>query len=375
MNRPIERCAIAVFVFIGLSAAHVGAQPTPSGINLALNTSRSGYPSPLGSDHGWGGGTNQWEIVDGIEGYTDTWAHGLAFTGGHQSAAGGPPWIDLCGIRQATIDFGKLVTFNTVRIWHHGVEYTAQSPWLDYWDGTAWVRIAPTTHVYPAGHVDGAGYADAELFGFAAVTGSKVRYSMDNCGFNVLGTYNIHGWINEFEVYGCDRAAPTAEQFQVPTTGLSSDNPPASGWFFSTPPPGSPEPWHGYNFVQKLLGRNYSGTTLKEFDVPGGSSDCSTLSGTLPFAISGSTWTDIKSDNLFGDHIGYPDRIIRDVRGSLIAAGKPSCSVISFQQMKMFCPVLNDYIPYGSVNRIEVTIYADRVSFSRAGVGTSIRFR
>jgi len=170
-------------------------------IDLALNTSRTGFPSPLESDNGWGGGTDKWEIVDGILGYPDTWAHGLAFTGGHFSSAGGPPWIEPAGVRQATIDFGQPETFDTVVIWHHGVEWTARDPWLDYWDGSVWVRISVATHIYPAGHADGAGYADAEYFGFLPVTGDKVRYSMDNSQYNVLGTYNIHGWINEFEVF------------------------------------------------------------------------------------------------------------------------------------------------------------------------------
>src|ERR1035437_4272955 len=194
-----------------------------AGPNLALNASRTGFPSPLASDNGWGGGTDKWQIVDGFRAYTDTFAHGLAFTGGHQTAAGGPPYIEPCGVRQATIDFGSPATFDTVIIWHHGVEYTARDPWLDYWNGSAWVRITVTTHVYPAGHLDGAGYSDAEQFGFAPVTGSQIRYSMDNCGFNVLGTLNIHGWINEFEVFSnalpaasvTIQTSPTGRQFTV----------------------------------------------------------------------------------------------------------------------------------------------------------------
>jgi hypothetical protein len=167
--------------------------------------------------------------------------------------------------------------------------------------------------------------------------------------------------------------APTGEQFQVnTTTGRSSEVPPISGWFFSAPPPGSPEPWHGYDFVQKLLGGDFSGTTIKEFDAPGGSSNCSTLSGTLSPVLAGSTW-DIHADNLFGDQVGYVDRIIREVQASL-GSGQ-SCSVISFQQMKIFCPTLNDYIAFGPVNRIEVRIFTDHITFSRAGVGATIRFR
>lgn len=50
--------------------------------NIALNPSGTGYPHPLESDHGWGGGSSQWDIVDGIRTYPGEWARGLAFTGG-----------------------------------------------------------------------------------------------------------------------------------------------------------------------------------------------------------------------------------------------------------------------------------------------------
>src|SRR2546425_3484244 len=168
--------------------------------DLALNPSRTGYPSPLASDNGWGGGVDKWSIVDGKRQY-DNWANGLAVTGGHATSAGGPPYIEPAGVRQVTIDFGKSSTFDTVMIWHHGVEYTAQAPWLDYWDGSAWKRIALSSHAYPAGYGEGtgSGYSHAELFTFAPVTGTKVRYSMDNSQLNDLCTYNIHGWIYEFE--------------------------------------------------------------------------------------------------------------------------------------------------------------------------------
>ena len=186
-------------LLISMLAAAAAANASP--VNLAINQTRTGYPNPTESDRGWGGGSDPWEIVDGIAGYPDTWAHGLAFTGGHLNSSGGPPYLEPAGIRQATINFGAPVTFDTVVVWHHGAEYTARDPWLDYWDGSTWVPLILTTHVYPAGHADGAGYSEAELFGFSPVTGSKVRYSMDNRQFNVLNTYNIHGWINEFEVF------------------------------------------------------------------------------------------------------------------------------------------------------------------------------
>src|SRR5438309_10227058 len=83
-------------------------------VNIALNTSRMGFPTPLESDHGWGGGSDQWEIADGQRSY-DFWAHGLAFTGGPDGWAGEPG-----GTRQATIDFGMSQTFNNAVIWWHG---------------------------------------------------------------------------------------------------------------------------------------------------------------------------------------------------------------------------------------------------------------
>ncbi len=44
----------------------LGDQPAElgSGANLALNPDRVGYPHPLESDHGWGGGSDKWEIID-----------------------------------------------------------------------------------------------------------------------------------------------------------------------------------------------------------------------------------------------------------------------------------------------------------------------
>src|SRR3954449_6253403 len=56
-------------------------------VNVALNPSATGFPSPLQSDTGWGGGSYPWDIVDGLHTYAD-WAHGLAFTGGHTGGAG-----------------------------------------------------------------------------------------------------------------------------------------------------------------------------------------------------------------------------------------------------------------------------------------------
>jgi hypothetical protein len=186
--------------------------------------------------------------------------------------------------------------------------------------------------------------------------------------------YDNPDFTTTVELYAVSCQVPSGEQFQVPTSGSASDNPLLSGWFFSVDPPGDPGPWHGYRFVEKLLGGNFSGITVKEFDVPGGSSDCDTLGSTLSYQLSGSSWT-VTPDNLFDDNLGYADRVIRDVQAVLNATGRSSCSVKSFQQMKMFCSSTNDFLPYGPVNLLQETIYTDHVSFSRGGVGASIRFR
>jgi hypothetical protein len=188
-------CAAVTGVLLPMA----GASAAP--LNLALNPSRTGLPSPLESDAGWGGGSDPWEIVDGLRSY-GSWDHGLAFTGGHLTSAGGPPYLEPAGVRQATITFGQPATFDTVVVWQHGVEHTPQTAMLDYWDGTAWLPIA-FSRLYGTMHEEGSGsgYADSDIYTFAPVTGSKVRYSFDNSGLNVNGTYNIHGWIYEVEVY------------------------------------------------------------------------------------------------------------------------------------------------------------------------------
>ena len=45
------------------------------------------------------------------------------------------------------------------------------------------------------------GYSDSDIYTFAPVTASKVRYSFDNSLNNINGTLNVHGWIYELEVY------------------------------------------------------------------------------------------------------------------------------------------------------------------------------
>ena len=185
--RLVSVCAIAV-VF----ATVAFADP----MNLALNTScPTGNPSPLGSSSGWGGGSYKCDLVDGLHSYT-TWARGLAFTGGSG------PYIEPAGVRQATIDFGANKTFSEVIIWHHGTDHTPAAPWLDYWNGSSWVPI-PFLRTYGTMHEEGSGsgYSDSDIYDFSPVTGSMVRYSLDNRLLNINGTQITHGWLYEFEVF------------------------------------------------------------------------------------------------------------------------------------------------------------------------------
>lgn len=165
--------------------------------NLALNTSGSGYPSPLESDRGWGGGSYPWQIMDGLGSYPD-WPHGLAFTGGHNGSGGS--WIEPAGPRQATINFGSVKTFNRVVLWHHGDDHVPAVANLAYWTGSAWMNIA-FQRGYDSNYVTVGSGAKPDTYTFAAVTGSKVRYSFDNRGNNILGTPIVHGWLYEMEVF------------------------------------------------------------------------------------------------------------------------------------------------------------------------------
>ena len=83
--------------------------------NIALNPTGTGFPSPLESDAGWGGGGGSlgggpWQMLDGVIN-PPVWMHGLAFTGG----AGN--YMEPAGWRKATIDFGSMKEFEEVVIW------------------------------------------------------------------------------------------------------------------------------------------------------------------------------------------------------------------------------------------------------------------
>ena len=162
-----------------------------------------GFPSPLESDPVWGGGSYPWEIVDGQQTYAE-WYHGLAFTGGSwQPSEAGP--------RRATINFGGNQTCYKVVLWHHWHEHMPEIAALEYWNGTAWVAITAQRRI-AAREAGGAGSASDE-YRFAPVTGSKVRWWMDNRLNNIFGDQIIHGWIYEMEVFA-------AQQCDTPVLGV-----------------------------------------------------------------------------------------------------------------------------------------------------------
>jgi hypothetical protein len=159
-----------------------------------VNLAGTGYPSPLLSNTGWGGGQQPFEIEDTHTSYMDTWAHGLAFTGGALGYGG-----EVCGMRQATIDFGdgNPVRFNRVLAWHHAAEHVPTQYHIEYWDATAWVNAGGTsTHRtdladYP---VNGWGSEPTESI-FQTVTATRVRFVIDsNCDIT-------HGWLYELQVF------------------------------------------------------------------------------------------------------------------------------------------------------------------------------
>lgn len=166
--------------------------------DIALNLTGSGFPHPLESDKGWGGGSYPWEIVDSkrlcpTEG---GWACGLAFTGGSASWGG-----ETCGWRQATINLGEPKAFNRVVVWHHGLEHVPNTYKIQYWDGTNWVDVFSTTngHSYLKFPTDSPRYwweswSTPTENTFPLVTSGKVRFALYNCDIT-------HGWIYEFEVY------------------------------------------------------------------------------------------------------------------------------------------------------------------------------
>jgi hypothetical protein len=202
-RQAVARTAgVIALTVAALAGAAPGADASP--VNLALNTTGSGFPSPAESDPGWGGGARPWDIVDGAHSYDD-WAHGLAFTGGRSNWAGQP-----CGPRQTTVDLGAAKRFSKVVIWQHGTQHVPKTARVQYLDASGWHDVA-FSRTYGAVTEDGtnAGYATSDEYAFAPVSGSKVRWMIDNCDVALdpaIGQLE-HGWLYEFEVF--DAVQPT----------------------------------------------------------------------------------------------------------------------------------------------------------------------
>ncbi|RPH33708.1 MAG: hypothetical protein EHM93_03480 [Bacteroidales bacterium] len=171
--------------------------------NLAYNDGFSLYPNPLESDNGWGSAPFKWHIVDGLRTKANYWNYGLGFTGGKDE------YIDTCGWRQATINFGKPISYNRVVIW---LNTSSSAPLPDsfrimHWNdqNQEWMltkevknKLKQVDLFYPK--IENlirkkklywvAPYEEI----FPSVKSSKVKFMFNNCGME-------HGWINEFEVY------------------------------------------------------------------------------------------------------------------------------------------------------------------------------
>lgn len=161
--------------------------------DLAYNDGKFRFPSPVESDKGWGGGSWCWHIVDGLRSKTSGWMSGLAFTGGSEQ------FIDTCGWRQMTIDFGKEISFNRIIVFHVDPVNIPLDYWVLYWDSKT--EIWDTAAAF---HLDkvyirslSVKFKEQEPFiedTFKTVKSRKIRYIFNNCKTD-------HGWINEFEVY------------------------------------------------------------------------------------------------------------------------------------------------------------------------------
>lgn len=164
-------------------------------VNIALNTTGAAYPA-VETSHYWGGGSYPADLNDGLNAYVDTWAHGIAFTGG-QTGWGG----EACGERTAGIDFGRPRRLDRVTVWHHGSyeEHAPRTAHIEIFDGASWVPAGDSwafdlTRDTAVGQQWGSAPTEHR---FPLVTASKVRYVTDNCELTTG-----HGWIYEIEAWG-----------------------------------------------------------------------------------------------------------------------------------------------------------------------------
>ena len=160
--------------------------------DLAKNDGTLQYPSPMGSDPGWGEAIFPWHLVDGVRERGSSWTYGLAFTGGEQG------YEDTCGWRQATIEFREKESFNRVVIWHMGDNLNIPIYYLRAWNEKAqdWDTLLTSTtmkqrtDVYKRPFPLAVPVEDT----FKTTRSTKIQYLFNNCG-------GSHGWLTEFEVY------------------------------------------------------------------------------------------------------------------------------------------------------------------------------
>ncbi len=148
----------------------------------------------------WGGGVYPADIVDGATSYTDTWAHGIAFTGGPSGWNG-----EACGWREVVLGWETPQLISSAMIWHHGDYHIPKTYTLEAsLDGISWTTIEDTSSVRNDLR------SDTETWGatptqhdFEAVSASTIRYRMDNCDM-LYPTADSHGWLYQFDVLACE---------------------------------------------------------------------------------------------------------------------------------------------------------------------------
>ena len=200
MDKIIRGLSItSVLVLIAMIVAAPPSIASP--INLALNPSQIGLPSPLESDPGWGGGSYPWEIVDGFLTYPE-WYHGLALAWNGTFSPGNTTSWD----SQVTIALAGPAWFDEVVLWHHGY-FPISNPLLEYWDGSTWNNIGYTRN--PAMQDAGGAGSLSDYYTFNPVYGSKVKWILPAGSSFTNGSAN-HVWLYEFEVYQAPVPEPTS---------------------------------------------------------------------------------------------------------------------------------------------------------------------